>query len=190
LDGTARQFAIGDWIVLGFDRYQHGKWDIVQQVFPDRSLDQLRWYETVARNVKSVTRVTDLTWTHHRVVASIDDPAKQRQWLERDGGRLLGRLIQQGQERGEIASQNSGRPNKCDTVSHLDDLGISRKESSRAQQVLEIPEQQFEQHIEETKTTGKELTTAGVYRCERRPAPRAPLVIRNVRAGGVEGVGL
>jgi hypothetical protein len=81
LDGTARQFAIGDWIVMGFDTYEHGKWDAVQQVWGESDLSALRQYEWVARQVKSVTRVTHLSWTHHREIAELA-PGKQRYWLE------------------------------------------------------------------------------------------------------------
>lgn len=71
LEGTARQFAIGDWIVAGFDTYEHGKWEAVQQVWGDTDKDSLRYYEYVARKVKSVTRVTDLSWSHHRTIADL-----------------------------------------------------------------------------------------------------------------------
>lgn len=80
LEGTARQFAIGDWIVAGFDTYEHGKWDAVQQVWGEENLEQLRQYEWVSRQVKSVTRVT-LSWSHHRQVADLPED-KQRHWLE------------------------------------------------------------------------------------------------------------
>lgn len=81
LDGTSRQFAIGDWIVHGFGTYEHGKWDAVQQVWGGNELNQLRQYEWVAKSIKSVTRVTLLSWSHHRAVAELD-PDKQRYWLE------------------------------------------------------------------------------------------------------------
>lgn len=81
LDGTARQFAIGDWIVHGFDHYEHGKWEAVQQIWTDTQPDTLRQYEWVSKRVKSVTRVTDLSWTHHRIIAELE-PDKQRHWLE------------------------------------------------------------------------------------------------------------
>jgi hypothetical protein len=52
-------------------------------MFPQINLQTLRQYEWVAKSVKSVYRQSHLSWTHHQLVASIDDPAKQRQWLER-----------------------------------------------------------------------------------------------------------
>jgi DNA modification methylase len=81
LENTSRQFAIGDWIVAGFDRYQHGKWDVVQQVWGDMDLEVLRKYEWVSSSIKSGTRVPHLSWTHHRTVADLPQD-KQRFWLE------------------------------------------------------------------------------------------------------------
>ena len=61
LDGTARQFAIGDWIIMGFETYEHGKWDAVQQVWGESEQSTLAVYEWVARQVKSFIRIKDLT---------------------------------------------------------------------------------------------------------------------------------
>jgi DNA modification methylase len=82
LDGTARQFAIGDWIVHGFGAYEHGKWEAVQQVWGnDNGLSALREYERCSKSVKSAIRMADLSWSHHLTVADLL-PDKQRQWLE------------------------------------------------------------------------------------------------------------
>lgn len=82
LEGTARQFAIGDWIVAGFDTYEHGKWEAVQQVWGNDAKETLRKYEWVASSIKSVLRRTDLSFSHHEVIADLA-PDKQRQWLEK-----------------------------------------------------------------------------------------------------------
>jgi len=81
LDGTARQFAIGDWIVMGFETYEHGKWDAVQQVWGEEARETLRKYEWVSNQVKSVLRRTDLSFSHHEVIADLT-PDKQTYWLE------------------------------------------------------------------------------------------------------------
>lgn len=81
LDGTVRQFAIGDWIVTGFDTYEHGKWDAVEQVWSNDDIEALRKYEWVSRSIKSGTRVPLLSWSHHRVVADMPQD-KQHYWLE------------------------------------------------------------------------------------------------------------
>lgn len=81
LDGTARQFAIGDWIVMGFDTYEHGKWDAVQQVWPGYERHTLEVYQTVSKSIKSFIRMKDLSWSHHSVIASLPEN-KQSYWLE------------------------------------------------------------------------------------------------------------
>ncbi len=82
LDGRARQFAIGDWIVAGFDRYEQGKWDTIQQLWGSEvSISILREYERCSKSVKSANRLALLSWTHHLQIADL--PAdQQRQWLE------------------------------------------------------------------------------------------------------------
>ena len=79
LDGTVRQFAIGDWIVAGFDRYEHGKWEAVQQIW-GTELKTLQAYEYVAKRIKSTIRIVDLSWTHHRAIAELQED-KQHAWL-------------------------------------------------------------------------------------------------------------
>ena len=80
LDGTARQFAIGDWIVHGFGTYEHGQWETIQQVWGSE-VDTLRKYEYVARSIKSVRRRTDLSFGHHDAIVSVRED-KQSFWLE------------------------------------------------------------------------------------------------------------
>ena len=87
--------------------------------------------------------------------------------------RILGTLIKEGQERGEIATRednlrqfsdvpegNFGKPKT------LDEIGISRKESSNFKTIAEIPKEKFEAFITEKKTAVDnavgELTTAGL----------------------------
>lgn len=81
LEGTARQFAIGDWIVAGFDTYEHGKWDAVQQVWGE-DIGLLQQYEYVSKRLKSLIRIKDLSWSHHRQVADLPED-KQRYWLKK-----------------------------------------------------------------------------------------------------------
>jgi len=80
--------------------------------------------------------------------------------------RILGQLIKDGQERGEIAKQETGVPNG--NTSTLDDIGISRKQSSTFQQIADIPEQTFEDYIKEKKEAVNnavaELTTTGAVK--------------------------
>lgn len=71
LEGTARQFAIGDWIVAGFSRYQHGKWEAVQQVWGEEDKELLRKYERVSKTIECGKRFPHLSWSHHLEVISI-----------------------------------------------------------------------------------------------------------------------
>lgn len=77
--------------------------------------------------------------------------------------RILGKLIKDGQGRGEIADKG-----KCTTGEHLDEIGITRKQSSTFQQIASIPEKAFNEFIREKKEAVNEavaeLTTAGAVR--------------------------
>jgi hypothetical protein len=53
----------------------------------------------------------------------------------------------------------------------LSDLGITRSQSSRWQQVAVIPERKFETYIQDTKEQGRELTSAGVRKLAKQVAP-------------------
>jgi arginine repressor len=78
--------------------------------------------------------------------------------------RILGQLIKDGQEAGEIRRQNSG----VSTARELTEIGVNKKQSSNFQAIAEIPEETFEEFIQEKKEGVKkavaELTTAGAVR--------------------------
>jgi hypothetical protein len=88
--------------------------------------------------------------------------------------RILGRLIAEGQERGEIASQSEGGRGtnqyagvpRTDTSKTLADIGLTRNESSAFKAIASIPEDTFEAAIAEKKEAVdralNELTTAGM----------------------------
>jgi phage N-6-adenine-methyltransferase len=83
--------------------------------------------------------------------------------------RILGQLIKEGQKRGEIASQEKhpGSVPKGHTAPQtLDEVGITRKQSSIFKTIAEIPEESFENFISEKKTAVdnaiNELTTSGI----------------------------
>lgn len=91
--------------------------------------------------------------------------------------RILGELIKTGQENGEIATpsdhgkgiQASVQGN--DTRKTLGEIGLSRNKSAAFQQIADIPEETFENFIEEKKAkvneAVKELTTAGAVRLSK-----------------------
>ena len=97
---------------------------------------------------------------------------------ERRAGELIGEMPKQGP--GEYQ-----RSHDVTVAPSLDDLGISKMQSSRFQAVASVPESLFEAHIAEVKGAGVELTSAGVQRLaqevkreamreERREAPPLP----------------
>lgn len=66
-------------------------------------------------------------------------------------GRIIGILLREGKESGQIATQTTGRPKK-ESVPYgntypetLDEIGISRKQSHTFQQIASIPEESFEE---------------------------------------------
>ena len=75
--------------------------------------------------------------------------------------------------------QGRGRPRKASDATTLFDLGITRQQSSRWQQLASIPESDFEQHLAEMKANGRistrdlrrraglreKVASADVFRC-------------------------
>jgi DNA modification methylase len=75
--------------------------------------------------------------------------------------RILGRLIKEGQRRGEIASWGGDRVSKVPAGNlaprTLSDLGVTRKESSVYQLIETIPAQKFDQIVNEKTSTDKAI---------------------------------
>lgn len=88
--------------------------------------------------------------------------------------RLLGKMIGDGQESGELASKGSFNGNRYvgsagqEVPKTLDDIGVLPKESSKWKQIASIPDEKFDNWIVETKTNVdnavKELTETGALR--------------------------
>jgi tetraacyldisaccharide-1-P 4'-kinase len=80
--------------------------------------------------------------------------------------RVLGQLLREGQEKGEIATQSIGVPDE--NTSTLSEIGLTRKQSSTFQQIASIPDETFEEFIQEKKAKVNdavaELTTTGAVR--------------------------
>lgn len=76
--GDSCNWWLGDWLAYG-DRYRREYPVAMQQI--DRSYAALTQYAYVASKVEVCTRVQDLSWTHHRVVAPFETE-QQRYWLD------------------------------------------------------------------------------------------------------------
>lgn len=87
--------------------------------------------------------------------------------------RILGELIAEGQRKGTIATENNHGGGIQATVSdgnrrNLADIGLNKKQSSTFQQIASIPEDDFEDFIQEKKqavhNAVSELTTTGAVK--------------------------
>ena len=67
--------------------------------------------------------------------------------------------------------KHNGDPSSHD-VRRLTDLGITHMQSSRWQRVADVPEPEFEAHIENTKAERKELTSAAIRKLAKQSKPR------------------
>lgn len=83
--------------------------------------------------------------------------------------RILGELIADGQRKGEIRKQNDGPV--LSTGRELNQIGLTKKQSSTFQAIASIPENDFEDFIQEKKQAVNnavaELTTTGAVRLAR-----------------------
>lgn len=78
---------------------------------------------------------------------------------ERQAGKLLAQMTLRG---GDRRSKNHQERLK------LDDLGISRNQSTRWQMQARVPESVFREHIKQTCASGKELTSARLIRLAKQ----------------------
>ena len=78
--GRSLGFLIGDWVNYGESRKDYGKKysEALQATGFDYST--LKLYSRVARHIDRVTRVTQLSFEHHRKVAMLE-PEEQKRWL-------------------------------------------------------------------------------------------------------------
>ena len=82
---------------------------------------------------------------------ALNDAAELKLRAERKVGEMILAMKLHGGSRGE-------------TTVTLDDLGITKDQSSRWQKMAKLPESLFERHVAEVRESGEELTTAGVLR--------------------------
>lgn len=119
-----------------------------------KSVDEARKLIDLAEAARVYARQVDLGLEAQNHAAEIKLRAQRR------GGEILAKM----------EKQNGGRPSKTGNIVKpvlsptLDDLGISKADSSRWQQIAQLPVEQFEAVIVETKSAEKELTTAAMLR--------------------------
>lgn len=78
--GGAVNWWIGDWLLYGEGRPEWGdKYEEAIERF-GRKYDSIAQVKSVSKNIEFCTRVQDLSWAHHRAVASLP-PKEQKNWL-------------------------------------------------------------------------------------------------------------
>jgi hypothetical protein len=84
-----------------------------------------------------------------------NEAAEIRIRAERKAGEMLREAVRHGGDR-------KSKSNDATLITRLCDLDISRDASSRWQTIASLTDEAFEGYIEETKRSGKELTTSGL----------------------------
>lgn len=78
---TQRQFAVGDWLIEGEERWQQKKtYKEATAIFPYKH-STLKLLAHVARRVPALGRTNALSWEHHKLVARFK-PETQRELLD------------------------------------------------------------------------------------------------------------
>lgn len=76
---AALNWWLGDWLVAGEKRYGETYAQAIEVT--GHKLEQLTVCKYVAGRVKRLTRIKDLSWTHHRYVASVESDEEQANLL-------------------------------------------------------------------------------------------------------------
>jgi hypothetical protein len=140
--GKGHQWHIGDALLQGEELWPE-EW--AQAVDPDEEEkreqetgDSHRKYMQVSRQMPIGTRVPDLTWTHHRVVAFLESPEERTFWLQkalREGlsSRAMERAIRKAQK-----GEQAGGPGDLEVLQDpavrqwLDDYRVLINEHEKA----------------------------------------------------------
>ena len=72
-------FVVGDWINYGEIRYGEKYVEALRDT--KMTLETLKQFSYVARNIEKCRRLHVLDWSHHQAVAKIKDPEEQARWL-------------------------------------------------------------------------------------------------------------
>lgn len=118
-----------------------------------KSLDDILQIRDIAEAARVYAQAAKLGLENQNEAAEVKIRA------ERKAGEMLAKMPK---NEGELYRGNMQLPR--DETPTLDDLGIEKMQSSRWQIIAGLPEEKFEEHIQETKAEGKELTSAGLIR--------------------------
>jgi hypothetical protein len=118
-----------------------------------RSFDQIKDIRDKAEAVRKYAQSASLGLDIQNRAAEVKLRA------ERQAGKLLSQLMLRGGDR---------RSKVYHTRTKLDDLGISRNQSTRWQFQARVPENVFREYVRNTCDAGKELTSANLMRLARQ----------------------
>lgn len=101
--GRAINWAIGDWLADGERRYGETYAQAADVTgYEEPTLMTMAW---VARKVTTSIRSENLSWSHHREVASLEDAAEMRYWLNQaEEGNWSVRMLRQELHRAAVAA--------------------------------------------------------------------------------------
>ncbi len=132
-----------------------------------RSIDQIKDIRDKAEAVRKYAQSASLGLDIQNRAAEVKLRA------ERQAGKLLAQLALRGGDR-----RSKSRTERL----KLDDLGISRNQSTRWQMQAKVPEKIFRDYIKQTCDAGKELTSSNLIRLAKRWEPAG-----NGRTNGKNG---
>lgn len=96
------------------------------------------------------------------VVEAANQAANDAAAVRLEAQAKAGELLREMRDSGQRA--NRGRRDQMSQAATFDDLGVSRSDSSRWQQVAAVPAERRAEYVEETKAAGGEVSTAGLLR--------------------------
>ncbi|TMC08254.1 MAG: hypothetical protein E6J41_13880, partial [Chloroflexi bacterium] len=103
--------------------------------------------------------------------AAANDAAAVRIEAQAKAGELLAQMRERGEREGTGRTGEEGVSQRATPPPTLGQLGVSRSESSRWQQVAAIPAEDRASYVEATKAVKGEVSTAGLLRHVRDDAP-------------------
>lgn len=133
------------------------KLSIARSMLADaKSLDDILHIRDIAEAARVYAQAAKLGLENQNEAAEVKIRA------ERKAGEMLARMPKN--EGVRLGGNTMLPPGNEPTLS---DLGIEKMQSSRWQTIASLPDEEFEEHIAETKAERKELTTASVLRIAR-----------------------
>lgn len=134
------------------------RYDTMRQAIVEaHSIDDVKEIRDKAEALRQYAKQAGESLENQNMIAEIKLRAERR------AGELLGDLNLK-EKRQENLTQNAPKSQPVTSTSTLDDLGITKMQSSRFQAVASIPEEVFEAEIMEVKAKNMELTSAGMLR--------------------------